>query len=63
VICLLKHYGIICLFRTVDVTGISSLNVSTVESVSVTLNPEFGVYAGDISSDSLSEDSEYDEIR
>ena len=47
-ICLLKHYGIICLFRTVDVTGISSLNVSTVESVSVTLNPEFGVYAGDI---------------
>ncbi|CAB4040952.1 Hypothetical predicted protein, partial [Paramuricea clavata] len=40
-----------------DVTGISSLNVSTVESVSVTLNPEFGVYAGDISADSLSEDS------
>jgi hypothetical protein len=31
--------------------------------VSVTLNPEFGVYTGDISSDSFSDDSEYDEIR
>lgn len=46
-----------------DVTGVTSLDVSRVESVSVTLNPEFGVYAGDISSDSLSEDSEYDESR
>ena len=46
-------------FRTVDVTGFadtvhSGLNISMVESVSMTvaLNPEFGAYAGSFSSDS-----------
>ena len=49
--------------ETVDVTGISSLDVSTVESVSATINPDFGVYIGEVSSDSSSDESEYDEIR
>ena len=48
-------------FKTVDVTGFadtvhSGLNISMVESVSMTLNPEFGAYAGSVSSDS--DDSE-----
>ena len=48
-------------FKTVDVTGFadtvhSGLNISIVESVSMTLNPEFGAYAGSVSSDS--DDSE-----
>ena len=53
----------ICFFRTGDVTGISSLNVSTVENVSAIINPAFGAYTGEVSSDSLSDGSDHDEIR
>jgi len=56
-----QHGKFACL--ELDVTGISSLNVSTVESVSATINPAFGVYTGEVSSDSLSDDSDHDEIR
>ena len=45
------------IFRTADVTGFadtvhSGLNISMVESVSMTMNPEFRAYDGSVSSDS-----------
>ena len=44
-----------------DFTGLSGLDISMVESVSMTLNPEFGAYAGSVPSESSSEDTEDDE--
>ncbi len=55
-------------YRDVDVMGISSLNISGVESIRCAINPEFGMHEGDLSSScssdsSLSEDSLTDTAR
>ena len=53
-------------FRSVDITGVSNcqrLNVSRIESVCTNINPEFGMYHEQLSSDSESDASESTESR
>ena len=50
-----------CFCSDVDVTMLSSLNISRVESVCCEINPEFGMYDGDLSSSSGSDSTGEDD--
>ena len=50
-----------CFWSDVDVTMLSSLNISRVESVCCEINPEFGMYDGDLSSSSGSDSTGEDD--